>query len=268
MVNLFTYKYECKNTSFFQSSGYIRRFLLLLPERIGHIIMNRWIRRKRNSHGYGVQSPNDFFFVQHVLREQSPYYAYAELHKIYQAVKASLPHVPFSSEEVYRLLFRLADYVHPEVLVAVGDESELAACSMTMARPAKRCVSICAKETESLPIPTSFEVKKGDEMAIFGEELQCLGTVELLYIAHTPHYKELTQLALSRVCNKTMFIIDGIRENREKRLWWQSLQESPLTGVSYALGTEGLLLFDKTRYKDAYWINIKKKRFFGEYEKE
>lgn len=223
--------------------------------------MNRWLRRKCNSHGYGVQSPNDFFFVQHVLREPSPYYAYAELHELYQTFKASHPHAQLCSEEVCRLLFRLADYARPEVLMAVGSDTELAACSIAMARPTKRCVSICAESTISLPMPPCCEVRKGDEIALFGEELQHLGAIELLYIAHTPHYKELTQLALERVCDKTMFIIDAIRENTEKRLWWKSLQESPATGVSYDLGNIGLLFFDRSRYKDSYWINIKKKRF-------
>lgn len=43
-------------------------------------MMNKWIRRRRNTLGYGVQSPSDFYFVQHVLREQSSYYAYEAIH--------------------------------------------------------------------------------------------------------------------------------------------------------------------------------------------
>ena len=45
---------------------------------------NKWIRRKRNSLGFGVQSANDFYFVQHVLREQLPYYANPEKHPLNQ----------------------------------------------------------------------------------------------------------------------------------------------------------------------------------------
>ncbi|MBR5234974.1 MAG: hypothetical protein IKV24_02110 [Bacteroidaceae bacterium] len=223
--------------------------------------MNRWIRRKRNSHGYGVQSPNDFFFVQHVLRGQSSYYAYAELHQLYQAAKASCPDISLYGEEVYRLLFRVTDYVHPEVIIEVGTRTGLAACSMALARPMGHCAAIGAESMSVLPIPSHLTLRKGDEMALFSEELQRIGSIECLHVAHTPHYREVVEMALPRVCDKSLFIIDGIRDNAAKRTWWRNLKESPLTGVCYDLGTIGLIFFDKSRYKDTYWINIKKRRF-------
>ena len=65
--------------------------------------MNKWIRRKRNSHGYGVQSPSDFYFVQHVLREEMPYYGYSELQQAEGEFSTSLPRYSMS---INRLLFR------------------------------------------------------------------------------------------------------------------------------------------------------------------
>ena len=205
--------------------------------------MNKWIRRKRNTLGYGVQSPSDFYFVRHVLRGKSPYYAYAELH---EAVKrSSTKNAP--DEELCRLLFRLTDYVHPEVILQVGTAPELAAYSMALARPTARHIAIDAG-------------KKGDdEVRTFAQTIQETAQIELLHVARTPYYKDIVTLALPHVCNKTLFIIEGIRESKEKRMWWKGLQQSPLTGVSYDLGTMGLLFFDKTRYKDAYWVAMRKR---------
>ena len=228
--------------------------------------MNKWLRRKRNSHGYGVQSPNDFFFVQHVLRGQSPYYAYTALHELYKIVKADA--VPLYREEIYRILFRLTDYVHPEAMIEVGSGAGLSICSMTMACPMHSCVAINAEDRQHSEVkrvcmlcPQIID-RVGDEVALLGEELQERGKVEFLHIGHTLRYKEIVQIALPYVCDKTLIVIDGIHENAEKRHWWKSLQESALTGVSYDLGTLGLLFFDHSRYKNAYWINIKKKRLF------
>ena len=223
--------------------------------------MNRWIRRKRNSHGYGVQSPNDFFFVRHVLREQSPYYAYTDLHQLYQKAKATHPHAPLYREEVYRMLFRLTDYAHPYTIVEVGTHTALAACSMAMARPSVPCIAIGTEHMSPITQPPQLTPKKGDEIVLFGEELQRLSTIEYLHVAHTRHYREIVEMALPHVCDNTLFIIDGIRDNKEKLTWWRSLKKSPLTGICYDLGVIGLLFFDKSRYKDTYWINIKKKRF-------
>lgn len=258
---MFVYKYGYKNTSFFPSSGYIRCFLLLLSTRKGYRGMNKWVRRKCNSHGYGVQSPNDFFFVQHVLRGQSAYYAYTELHQLYLMAHASSPHLPLHREEVYRMLFRLVDHVHPTEIIEVGTREGLSACSMAMARPLGHCVAISAESSVTLPLPPQLTVKKGDEMALFGEELQRLGTIDCLHVAHTPHYHEVVDMALPHASEDTLFIIDGIRDNAEKRAWWKSLHEDPLTGICYDLGPIGLIFFDKSRYKHTYFINIKKKRF-------
>lgn len=217
---------------------------------------NRWIRRKRNSLGFGVQSPNDFYFVQHVLREQSAYYGYSELHRLIQSASTD---APTYTETIYRLLFRLANYVHPSVIVEVGTGSGLSACAMILGHHMGRCITMSknAGTTVDMSMYPQITVKSGDEMALFDRVIEEIGTIEMLHIAHTEHYATVVEHALPHVCNKSLFIIEGIHDNPEKRLWWKQLQESPYTGVNYDLSTVGLLFFDKTRYKDSYWIDLK-----------
>lgn len=50
----------------------------------------------------------------------------------------------------------------------------------------------------------------------------------------------------------------GIDADTDKRAWWKMLQESQHTGVSYDVDSVWLLFFDKARYKDRYWISLKK----------
>lgn len=217
---------------------------------------NRWIRRKRNSLGFGVQSPNDFYFVQHVLREQSAYYGYSDLHKLIQSASTDAPIYP---ETIYRLLFRLANFVHPSVIVEAGTGSGLSACAMILGHPMGRCITL-DKSTKAIDDIGTFPqvtIESGDEIALFDRIIEEIGTIEMLHIAHTEHYATIVEHALPHVCNKSLFIIEGIHDNPEKRLWWKQLRESPYTGVSYDLSTTGLLFFDKTRYKDSYWIDLK-----------
>ena len=96
---------------------------------------NKWIRRKRNSLGFGVQSPSDFYFVQHVLREQLPYYAYAEIHRMAKQNSTEGADYP---EEIIRLLFRLTNHIHPQTIIEVGTGSGLSACAIAMARRLQR----------------------------------------------------------------------------------------------------------------------------------
>lgn len=227
-------------------------------------MINKWIRRKRNSLGFGIQSPNDFYFVQHVLREKSPYYAYTELHKMQQQLPTDLPHF---SEEVYRLLFRLTNHIYPHTIIEVGTGTGLSACAMVMAHPMSECITIDgaipasqqAIRDKLLANFPQITVKNGDEMALFQQILSAKEHIGILHIAHTVHYKEVIKLALPYATSNTLFVIQGIRNNDEKRIWWETLQEERHRGVSYDLGDIGLMFFDQSRHKDMYWVNLRSK---------
>ena len=88
--------------------------------------------------------------------------------------------------------------------------------------------------------------------------MQQVDVVELLHVAHTSYYREVVEMALPRVTDRSLFIIEGIDADADKRAWWKSMQESLVTGVSYDVGSVGLLFFDKTRYKDMYWVSLKR----------
>ena len=222
--------------------------------------MNKWIRRKRNSWGYGVQSPSDFYFVQHVLREQSPYYAYAALEEMTATYGALLPHYP---DAVNRLLVRLANHLHPSTIIEVG--AGISTFAMSMACPSARCTAItlaeeCAATMRKLATNRpNIEIKNGDEIGLFSLSLQKDKSIGMLHIAHTSHYREVVEAALPYATDSTLFVIEGITDNRQKHEWWKSLQENPLTSISYDLGHIGLLFFDSTRHKSTYWINLRKR---------
>ena len=220
---------------------------------------NKWIRRRLNAWGYGVQSPNDFYFVQHVLREKLPYYAYPILAELQQRFGNGLPHDSLAAN---RLLFRLANYVHPDSIIEVGAGTSIAA--MAMACPTARCMAItadpahCHALQQLLAKHPKATVENSDEMAVFRQFLSGNNAIGILHIAATAHYQEIVEEALSHVSDRTLIIISGLQDSPDKQAWWKELQESPRTGVSYDLGTMGILFFDKARYKATYWIKLKR----------
>lgn len=96
-------------------------------------------------------------------------------------------------------------------------------------------------------------------MAIFLQLLHDHQEIGMLHIAHTPRYREIVEAALPHVTDDTLIVIEGIRESKEKVVWWESLLESPSTVICYDLGNVGLLFFDRSRHKNTYWINLKKR---------
>lgn len=220
--------------------------------------MVEWIRRIRNSLGYGVQSPGDFYFVQHVLREQSPYYSYTDLEEMSKKYGSRLPSY---SDATNKLLFRLANHVHPDTIIEVG--AGLSAFAMARACPSARCIAMtssdaCSKAMQPLlPEHPQVEVKSGDEMAFFCDSVHKTGEIELLHIAHTEHYQEIVAAALPYATDRTLLVIEDIRAGKAKHEWWRGLQESHPWGISYDLGSIGLLSFDRSRHKETYWINLR-----------
>lgn len=220
--------------------------------------MNRWIWRRLNTAGYGVQSPNDFHFVQHVLREEAPYYGYTTLETIAQKYSNVLPSYPIATD---RLLLRLANHVHPSTIIEIG--AGTSAWAMATACPTARCVAIMSGKTHDATIQDllieypQVEIIKGDEIEIFHHLLREIKEIGILHVAHTPHYQEVVATALSHVSDYTLFIIEGLHDSKEKANWWKNLQESPNTGISYDLGDIGLIFFDRSRHKETYWIKFK-----------
>ena len=221
--------------------------------------MNKWLRRKRNSWGYGVQSPNDFYFVQHVLREKFPYYGYAVLEELAHKHHPLFPSYPASTNQ---LLFRLANYVHPDTIIEVG--AGTSAIAMSISCPSAQCIAIISSDScheamlSLLNEQPQLELKKGDEMEILSQLIREFGTIDLLHIAHTDYYQEAVDAALPHVTDHTLIVVEDICSSKEKHKWWKSLQESERTGITYDLKSTGLIFFDRSRHKNSYWINLKK----------
>lgn len=66
-----------------------------------------WLLRIGHCRGFGIQSPNDYWFVRYVINERCPYYAYSEL---------GLDD-DWLTRKLGRLYFRLANWRQPQTVV-------------------------------------------------------------------------------------------------------------------------------------------------------
>lgn len=93
-----------------------------------------WSRHHRSG-GFGIHSPFAFNFVQNVLGELYPYYAYARIAKWRATAKAALGGCwPHSSSLISlneaRMLFRITNFFNPSQLLVVGARSGVSAASV------------------------------------------------------------------------------------------------------------------------------------------
>ncbi|MDO4949343.1 MAG: hypothetical protein Q4E55_04155 [Bacteroidales bacterium] len=179
----------------------------------------RWIRRIAYCRGFGIQSPNDFAFVNDVIYETLPYYCYEVLHG------RAYPDGPHYREKVNRLLFRIVNWAHPKYVVEEGGGD--GSCTDYI-----RAACSCHKS--------------------FSEE----GKTDFIHIGHTSDneeaYKRLHRLAHGG----TILVIGHIHDSKANELCWKRIEKSKHTGVTFDLYDVGIVFFDKKRYKKNYKINF------------
>lgn len=92
-----------------------------------------WSRHHRSG-GFGVHSPFAFHFVQCVLSERWPYYAYSRIAQWRATAKAKSGkhwrHHALISLSDAKLLFRIANYFNPDHILVVGSRYGVSAASV------------------------------------------------------------------------------------------------------------------------------------------
>ena len=204
------------------------------------ILKRIWIglKRFRYRKGYGVHSPFAFDFITGVIYEHGMYYAYDQL-KTEHPWKQCAGMLHKHEQKCARLLFRLVNYVHPDVVVVQGD---LPSWQRNYIKAASRnafhqfwpfeCQCVQAKKTEQeLKIDWFY------------------GSIKAMSI------QELDKL-LVRTHSCSMMVLKDIRS--EKKSWntWTALQKDSRVGVTFDLYDYGIVFFDTDKHKQHYIVNF------------
>lgn len=73
-----------------------------------------FLKRINRCRGFGIQSPSDFAFVNEVIYQRMPFYAYEELDR-------EFPDVSWFERKICRTLFRISNYAQPKKFVMAAD---------------------------------------------------------------------------------------------------------------------------------------------------
>lgn len=179
-----------------------------------------WLRRIRHRKGYGVHSPFAFQLITGVIYEQTPYYAYAELNGLHPWWVKFFGLYPL---QCHRLLFRLANYIHPKNIQIIGATHSEAAYIREAVQSAHE-----AAPTPSVP--------------------------SLVFMGHGELAKAKQQLEAMHT--NSMLILEGIHHDAASLAAWKAIQDDPQTGITFDLYTYGLCFFNHSRHKQHYIVNF------------
>lgn len=190
-----------------------------------------WLLRFRKRKGYGVHSPWAFSFITHVINEKTPFYAYKELEHHHPGW---MKWVCFYPLRCRRMLFRVANYFHPETIVCLGDS------------PTEEAYFRSAVPTAAVHHNVDALKDRRGGWLLFVKHSH-LDTI-------TPEW--LQSLSFQNDKNRCCLILEGIHGNRSNLARWHQLQASPLTGVTFDLYTYGIVCFDFSMHKQHYKVNF------------
>lgn len=185
-------------------------------------------RRVRHRNGYGVHSPFAYNFIKSVVYERGQYYAYPAL----AAARRKAAGVERElTPRCHRLLFRVANFVHPASAAVVSPHGALSAAYI-QAGSVHAAVTV-ADAPESL--------KEGD--------------YQFYYAAPRVDFSVVWERAAASPATQAM-VCSGIRSSRGAREAWAAICADERAVVTFDLYELGIVFLDKNLNKQNYIVSF------------
>lgn len=187
-----------------------------------------WFLRFRYRCGYGVHSPFAFDFITGVVFERSCYYAYQKLDREYPVgLWGRFSHM----RKCRHFLFRLANYVHPDVFVCHSE--------------------ITSDEFAYLSSGSCQSEWKGKEA------LSELHGKKILFYTNADK-KNLFPLLkqLSEIVSSDSALLLRVKSREQRETCAQIISDSKYCGITFDLYDYLLVFFDRKRFKQHYKVNF------------
>lgn len=193
-----------------------------------------WLSRFRYRKGFGVQSPFAYHFICDVINGDGEYYAFRELRAERRGLFRS---ASGNSLKMDKLLFRLANFVHPDTIFA----------------PERGMVLGRRYLSEGC---TSAALYVFRDTADFRDTLSLVKNVGLLYLDSSFDCDAMLKMVFPFLSPQSLVIIKDIHRNRHMRQFWNSLKDDPRIILSFDIFYAGVLLFDHNYIKQHYIVNF------------
>lgn len=241
---------------------------------------------KTNEHG--IHSPFVFDLYNKVLKNNMPFYAYAEMEKLREQLLsdsrsiavndlgagsgaglkknrqvAAIAKTAAKAPEYAQLLFRLVDYFQPATVLELGTSLGMGTMYLAIARSKSRVITIegCG-ETRKIALENFRKADLHNITSIHGnfdtELLQLLPQLESLDLVYFDgnHRREATldyfSQCLEKANENSVFIIDDIYWSKGMTEAWEAIKAHPKVTVTLDLFQLGIVFFRTVQAKQHF----------------
>jgi predicted O-methyltransferase YrrM len=229
------------------------------------LLYRRILRRK----GYGVHSPFVYGLITKVIEERCPYYCFSDIELLRKRLLLQQETAGIVAREAVRpkqgaLLFRLTHYFRSGNIVQIGAGAGLSTLYLTSYRQGVRCITLektperaaVARWVYEKAARTPVDLRTGDYQTLLPGILEEMGTVDFVFFNTR---REASPASLFDICVKyaqadTVFVFEGIKNNRTMRRFWKTVCTHPEVTVTLDLYSMGIVLFNKKLHKRDYTV--------------
>lgn len=228
------------------------------------VLFYRFLRFRK---GFGVHSPFAFGLITKVIDERCPYYCFDRIELLRRQLRQSDRSVPGRKEikaSHGQLIFRLTNYFKPRQLVQLGGDA------LSVLYTASYASDITCRVIEENPacreqIEWGIEQMKNRTVQVIAgtygqklpEMLQQVGKVDFVffnYIQASGDPFSLFTQCLPFIHENTIFVIEGIRDNRRMKDCWKAVKSSEAVVLTFDLYNVGIVCFNKRLHRKDYMV--------------
>jgi predicted O-methyltransferase YrrM len=224
--------------------------------------------RIRHIRGHGIHSPFVYSLITKVIEERRRYYSLDDIELIGKQLL-------FREERLVRreafrpklgaLLFRLANYFHPQHIIQIGATTGLSTLYLTSYASGIHCISL-ENIPEYLPVShwtytkadkTFIDVREGDYKQTLPQALQDMEQPDMVFFNF--RHEQTDGLGLFNECieyvhDDTFFVFEGIKSDLQARDHWTRICDHPGVTVAIDLSSAGIVFFNKKFQKRTYLL--------------
>jgi hypothetical protein len=199
-----------------------------------------WIKRIRHRKGYGVQSPFAFDFITGVIYEKGTYYDYPNLAVLYKQMKKEKK-VMFS-KRVDQLLFRIANFHQPDIIVDFGGPSKDAYLYLSAG---------CKHAKVHVLHPSEAGLQQLTELMQAHQDKRIL-----VNLAQNSHTARAIDRLLPYIKDSMMLVEHDIYRTPTVKQQWNNYKQQEKVILTFDLYDLGISMFDKRYNKQDYIVNF------------
>ena len=248
------------------------------------ILLYRGLRYRK---GFGVHSPFVFNLITKVIEEKASYYSLDDIELIRKQMLYREERVDYLSRgrkgkkssrtigQIVRqesikpkhgaLLFRLTNYFRPQNILQIGASMGLSTLYLSSYASGLKCC-VLENEPEFAKISrivyekgarNPIDLRVGNYQELLPKILKEKESIDLFFFNSLYEQQQnhlLFEMCLSKVHNDTVFVFEGIKENKRIREFWRSVCENPKVTVTIDLYSMGIVFFNKKLHKRDYIV--------------